>query len=99
MKVNVRVANEYVDKGYCYTFNCGDYEVQPFKITRTPAGSVGAAKSRYYYMAHFIGFDDMLDCHNKSLRGIETRENIIRRQNPKFNPKKLVWLNNTARLV
>ena len=52
-----------------------------------------------WVLAHFVGLDGMLDYHNKSLLGVETRENIMRKQNPKFNPKKLAWLNNTAHLV
>lgn len=99
MKVNVRVANEYVDKGHCYTFNCGTYEVEPFKITRREAGDYRKTAMKYHYQAHFIGLDGMLDCHNKSLLGVETRENIMRRQNPKFNPKKLTWDGNTAHLI
>lgn len=93
--VNLRVANEYIDKGHCHTFNCGDYEVEPFKITRREAGDYKKAM-RYYYQAHFIGFDGMLDCHNKSLIGVESRSNIMRKQNPKFKPKNLVWVNNVA---
>lgn len=98
MKVNVRVSNEYVDKGHCYTFNSGDYEVEPFKITRREAGNYKKTAMKYHYVAHFIGFGDMLNCHNKTLCGVETRENIMRRQNPKFNPKELNWIGNEAQI-
>lgn len=96
LNVSVRVANKYIDKGYCHTFECGDYLVTPFKITRRPCGSCGMARNRYYYTAHFIGFGDMLDCHNKSLIGVETSENIVRSANKNFNPAKLNWVGNVA---
>ena len=98
MKVNVRVMNEYVDKGYCHTFNCGSYEVEPFKIVRSEAGDYQKTAMKYYYVAHFIGFADMLDVHNKSIVGKETYENINRKTNPKFNPKKLNWIGNEAQI-
>ena len=96
IKINVRVANKYIDKGYCYTFNCGTYEVEPFKIVRSEAGSYTKTAMKYYYVAHFVGFGDMLNIHNKSLVGVESYENIHRKSNPKFNPKKLNWVGNVA---
>ena len=99
MKINVSVANEYLDRGYYYTFNSGKYEVCPFKITRREAGRYRKTAMKYHYQAHFIGLDGMLDCHNKSLLGVSTVENIVRGQNPKFNPKKLTWDKNTATIT
>lgn len=96
MKVIVQVSNKVIDKGHCYTFSCKSYEVEPFKITRRPAGKHGSAKYRYHYLAHFIGFGDMLDIHKDSLSGKETSENINRKLNPKFNPKELDWTDNVA---
>ena len=96
LKVNVRVSNKVIDKGHYYSFECKTYEVKPFKVTRRSCGDVGAAKNRYYYTAHFVGFDDMLDCHKRSLLGVDTHEHIMRKQNPKFNPKKLYWNGNVA---
>ena len=96
MELKVRVANKHISKGNCTTFECGDYIVKPFKITRRACGNNGAARSRYYYLAHFIGFGDMLDCNNKSLAGVVTNENIIRGKNKKFNPSKLHWIGNEA---
>lgn len=99
MKVNVRVANKIIQRMHSYTFECADYEVEPTKIVRFRVGSVGAARERYYYKVYFIGFGDMLDVHKKSLAGKETYENLNRKKNPKFNPKKLTWVGNTANLV
>ena len=96
MELTVRVANKHIRKGHCTTFECGDYIVKPFKITRRACGHNGAARNRYYYVAHFIGFGDMLDCHNKSLAGVATHENVVRSSNKKFNPKKLNWIGNIA---
>jgi len=95
MKINVQVSNEVVDLGYGYTFKTGKYEVDPVKITRRPCG-IGAAAKRYYYVVHFIGFDDMLNIHKQSLAGKETHENIMRKQNKQFNPSLLNFVNNTA---
>ena len=95
IKVNVQVSNEYVQLHTNWsTFNTGDYEVTPTRITRVK--SEGFTTMRYYYQAHFIGHDGMLSIHNESLLGVETYENIIRKKNPKFNPKKLEWDGDTA---
>ena len=99
MKINVRVANKIIEKTHSYTFECADYEVDPTKIVRSRVGSVGAARERYYYSVHFVGFGDMLDVHKKSLAGKETYENLNRKKNPRFNPKKLTWIGNTANLA
>ncbi|MDO6489281.1 hypothetical protein Q4503_16420 [Colwellia sp. 6_MG-2023] len=99
MKINVRVANKVIQKTNGYTFESGDYEIQPFKITRSRVGSVGAARNRYYYVAHFIGFGDMLDVHKNSIVGVEEYAHLNRKSNPKFNPNKLTWDGNTAYLV
>ncbi|MBL4832634.1 MAG: hypothetical protein JKY26_01560 [Pseudomonas sp.] len=97
MKVNVNVENELIQKEHSYTFKSKLYEVNPFKITRRSCGR-GAAKNRYYYQAHFIGFGDMLDIHKKSLVGREGHENIMRKDNPRFNPKLLNWIGDEAQL-
>jgi len=95
IKVNVMVANEYVKLNeFTSTFNSGSYEVIPFKVTREKAGNF--EPMRYFYQAHFVGLNGMIDCCNKSLLGVETRKNIARKQNPKFNPKKLKWDGNAA---
>lgn len=95
IKLNVKVSNEYVKLSeFTSTFNSGNYEVSPTKVTRIRAGNF--TPMRYYYHAYFIGLDGMLDCCNRPLLGIETREGINRKQNPKFNPKKLEWDGNTA---
>ena len=95
IKVNVQVSNEYVKLSeFTTTFNSGSYEVSPFKVTRIEAGDF--TPMRYYYRAHFVGLDGMLSCLNEPLLGVETCENIIRKSNPKFNPKKLEWDGDTA---
>jgi hypothetical protein len=94
--LNLRVANKVVNKPNSYTLTGKLYEIKPFKITRQSCGSQGQAANRYYYQAHFIGFDDMLDIHKNSLVGQESTENIVRAQNPRFNPKSLTWDKNTA---
>jgi hypothetical protein len=96
MIVNLHVYNKVIEREFSYSFKSGLYEVKPFKITRRPCGTNGKAKSRYHYVAYFIGFDDMLDVHKKSLSGIETHEQIIRHFNKSFNPKKLTWIGNVA---
>ena len=77
------------------SFRTKNYEVKPIKIIRSPCGS-GAAAKRYHYEAVFIGFGDMLNCLNKSVVGEEVIENISRKLNHKFNPKKLNWNGNVA---
>jgi len=95
IKVNVEVYNEYVQLDANWsTFNTGDYEVTPTKITRVKAGRF--TPMRYHYQVHFVGVDGMLSCLNEPLLGVETCENIIRKKNPKFNPKKLEWDGDTA---
>ena len=99
MKIKVRVANKVIQKMHSYSFECADYEVEPVKIVRSSVGSNGAARKRYYYDVHFIGFGDMLDCHKESLVGKETYTHLNRKLNPKFNPKKLTWDGDTAHMV
>jgi hypothetical protein len=99
MIVNLHIAYKVIDKEFSYSFECGLYEIKPFKIVRRPTGTSGQAKSRYYYMAYFTGFGDMLDIHKKSINGVESREPIIRRFNKSFNPKKLTWIDNVAMIL
>lgn len=96
MKINVQVSNEVVQGNGWHTFNCGDYNVKPVRIIRYSCGRHGAARSRFYYHCQFIGFGDMLNCHAKSAVGEVMTEVIIRKQNPKFNPKKLNWVGDVA---
>ena len=91
MKVNVSVAYKVKQGDGWYSFERKMYEVEPFKITRYSCGRHGAARNRYYYQAHFVGFGDMLDVHRNSLSGKETYESINRQLNKSFNPKKLNW--------
>ena len=96
MIVNLHIANKVIEKEFSYTFECGLYEIKPFKIVRRPCGTNGKAKTRYYYKAYFIGFGDMLDIHKDSINGVESHEPIIRRFNKSFNPKKLTRIDNVA---
>lgn len=96
MKLNVRVYNEVVEGAGYYTFNCGTYTVKPLRVIREPIGRHGAAAKRYRYYCEFIGFGDMLNCHKKSAVGEVVTDAIIRRNNPKFDPKKLNWVDNVA---
>ena len=89
---------QYKVSEHSVSFRCKSYEVEPIKIVRSPCGS-GAAAKRYTYQAVFIGFGDMLNCLNKSVAGEEVRENISRKLNPKFNPKKLNWDGNVATII
>ena len=100
MEVIVHVPYKIIQGLHTYSYEEKEYKVKPFKITRSPTGSSAIAKTRFYYTAHFIGFDDMIcPVYKKSAVGNELRENIRRKINPKFNPKKLTWVGNTARLV
>lgn len=96
MELNVRVYNEVVEGGGWYSFKCGSYTVKPRRIIRYPCGRYGAAAKRYYYHCEFIGFGDMLNCHRASAAGELLTEAIIRKSNPKFDPKKLNWVENVA---
>jgi hypothetical protein len=96
MIVNLHVPNKVIEKEFSYSFECGLYEIKPFKIVRRATGTSGQARSRYYYMAYFTGFGDMLDIHKNSINEVESREPIIRRFNKSFNPKKLTWVGNVA---
>ena len=97
MKVDVQVFNGITPTSETtHTFSSAIYTVEPFKITRSQTGSYGRARSRYYYQAHFYGFDDMIDVFGDSASDVECRENINRKINPKFNPKKLDWVGNVA---
>lgn len=96
MKVTVRVSYEVVDGGAWYSFKSKDYYVKPVRIIRYPCGSRGAAARRYYYQCDFVGFGDMLNINRQSAAGEILRENIKRKKNPHFNPKKLNWVGNVA---
>lgn len=97
VKVNVRVTFKIIQGLHSYTGERKSYEVEPFKIVRSRVGSIGAARNRYYYVAHFIGFGDMISCASKkSVSGEDIYENINRKQNPKFKPKNLTWVGNVA---
>lgn len=96
LSVTVMVMVERVDLSpVTHTFRRDSFEVRPFKIIRTPCGR-GAAAKRYTYRARFIGLDGMIDLIEQSLEGRETEENINRKRNPRFNPKKLNWDGNVA---
>lgn len=62
-----------------------DAELPPVAIYRFACGT-GAAANRYYYEADFIAPDDA----EFSINGL-IRVNIIRKKNPKFNPKDYSW--------
>jgi hypothetical protein len=95
IKINT-IYERYEVSDFAHSFRHKQYTVTPTKIIRFPCGSVGAAKNRYYYMAEFIGFGDMRNCHNESSMGEVVRENIRRNINKRFNPKKLDFIGNVA---
>ena len=96
VKLTIRTIYErYEINERCHSFRDKSYEVEPVKIYRSPCGS-GAASKRYTYRVLFIGFGDMVNVHNKSVDGVEVIENINRKLNPSFNPKKLKWDGNVA---
>ena len=62
----------------------------PLIIFRRPCG-IGRAKNRYYYSAKFVAPSDYV------YQGDEFMvENVNRKLNPTFNPKKLIWDGNKA---
>ena len=65
-------------------------ELEPVQFFRSPCGS-GAAANRYYYYADFIAPDDAKFVNNGLIR-----ENINRKLNPGFKPKKFEWDGNKA---
>ena len=67
-----------------------DATLRPVRIIRTPCGS-GAAAHRYYYSAQFPAPDDA----EFILDGL-INENINRKMNPHFNPKKINWEGNAS---
>lgn len=99
MKVNVQVFNGIVRVSErSHSFESGEYEVLPFKITRSPAGDFKKSAMRYHYQAHFKGYGDMIDIHGLSIDGRDACENIMRNKNPRFNPKNLNWTGNVAHI-
>ena len=64
-----------------------DAVLEPVKIIRFPCGT-GAAAKRYFYQGYFIAPPDA-----EFARDGVIRENINRKRNPKFNPKKLIFVN------
>lgn len=65
-------------------------EVAPVRIIRYSCGR-GKAASRYRYQADFIAPDDAQFIFNGCVRA-----NIIRKENPHFDPKKLVFVGDVA---
>lgn len=97
MKVNISAGYEKVNLNPCvYTIKHKMYEVEPYMISRRPTGPVREKGTRYYYTAHYIAFGDMINCHCDPCAGDKATANIIRKENPKFNPKKLNWDGNIA---
>lgn len=66
-------------------------ELTPIRIFRRTCGS-GAAANRYYYLAKFIAPADAYFVIDGLIE-----ENINRKRNPHFNPKKLKWVGNNCR--
>lgn len=75
---------------YAFQYVSKDAELKPVKFLRRRCGS-GKAATRYYYSAVFISPDDAAFVYD----GFIT-ENINRKNNPKFAPKKLNWIGNIA---
>jgi len=69
-----------------------EVEVSPLRIFRRPCG-IGASANRYYYE---VIFSDPGDA--EYVRNGEVTANINRKTNPKFNPKKLNWCENIAKV-
>ena len=68
-------------------------ELEPVRFIRQPCGSHGAAAKRYYYSADFVAPDDAEFVHDGLIR-----ENVNRKTNPGFNPKKIEWIGNAGLL-
>lgn len=69
-------------------------EIEPIAIKRTPLCWAGATIQRYSYRAVFLAPDD---AEFKMPDGT-CSANIVRSNNSHFNPKKLVFINNTCLL-
>ena len=92
MKLKVRYATKernYIRPGM-YQNVSKDAELKPVRVLRQPCGT-GAAANRYYYQADFIAPEDA-----EFVRDGLIRENVNRKTNPQFNPKKLDWVGNIA---
>lgn len=64
--------------------------LKPVRIIRHSCGT-GAAAKRYRYLADFPAPEDAQFVNDGFIRA-----NIIRNENPKFNPKKLAWVGDIA---
>lgn len=67
-------------------------ELEPVRVIRYSCGT-GAAAGRYRYQADFLAPDDAAFVMDGCIRA-----NIIRKENPKFDPKKLNWVGNVAHI-
>lgn len=61
------------------------------KIVRSPCGSNGAARNRYYYTGEFDAPEDAEFVHDGRITA-----HIVRGLNPKFDPKKYNFVGNCA---
>ena len=85
MKLRIRYATKerkYLNS-HTYQNVSKDVELMPVRVIRHPCGT-GAAAKRYYYQADFHAPDDAEFVHNGLIR-----ENVNRKMNPLFDPKKL----------
>ena len=92
MKLKIRYATKerkYLSAN-AYQNVSRDAELEPVRILRRPCGS-GSAANRYYYQAEFIAPEDAEFSYNGLIR-----ENVNRKTNPRFDPKKLIWAGNIA---
>lgn len=69
-----------------------DAVLEPVRIVRSRCGSYGAATLRYYYYADVQAPEDAVFVQSDGT----IRCNISRKDNPKFDPKKLTWVGNVA---
>lgn len=95
MKLKTKYATKeryYVSK-HAYRNVSKEIKVEPIEFIRYPCGSVGAARSRYYYQFFFLAPDDAEFTEKRN--GLEVcRENVNREMNRHFKPKDILWENN-----
>ena len=95
MKIKIQYATKerIWHSSHTYSNVMKEVELEPIHIIRYPCGSVGEAKNRFYYSGVFIAPDDAEFVTNGTIQ-----ENIFRKTNPKFNPKKLNFNGRTCEL-
>lgn len=91
MKIIIRYATKdrkYITK-HSYQNVSKEVELEPVRVIRYPCGSKGASVHRFYYQADFHAPSDAEFVTNGLIRA-----NIVRKTNPKFDPKKIKFEGN-----